>query len=73
MSLGKLRAYSTLAMRIHMSLENLVYPYSDQIRWSLTEHSDLFLALRKQQRTPLESQKQDDAVSERVLMPIIYT
>ena len=60
-------------MRIHISLENLVYPCSDQSKWSLTEHSALLLALTEQQRTPLESQKQDDAASETVWMSNKYT
>lgn len=72
MCLGKLRAYSALAMRIHISLGNLVYPCSDWSRWSLTERSALFLALTEWQRTPLESQKQDAAASETVWMPNKY-
>lgn len=60
-------------MRIPITLENLDCPCSDRSRWSLTEHPALFLALTEQQRTPLESRKQDDAASEAAWMPNKYT
>lgn len=69
-SLEKMRPYSTLARRIHVPLENLGYLCSGQS--SHTGLIALFLALAEQQRTPLESQKQDDAASVTVRLPNKY-